>query len=359
MAPGSRSPKTHLGTIDLLRGLAALFVCVFHLSHNASFYGDYLPDGNALRWLGAQGWTGVQVFFVISGFVLPYTLFHSGYTYGAFPRFMAKRWVRIEPPYLVSIALVLVAGYVTATIWNSEFVLDWSELALHVFYLPEFFDHSWLNEIYWTLALEFQFYLIIALIYPLIVHRSKVVSYLTLSLFETVHFIIPDARLVTSQAAFFLLGMVVFLNRVRLFRTIETAVWLAVICAVTYLQSPETVGVVTVIAATAAVAIWKVDIDIAFGRFLGRISYSLYLTHGVVGHNLILATMFFEPFPQSIHLRTVWVIVAIAVTICAAWVFHRFVEHPFQVAAGRIGYAAPSSRRRDRVGTSVASAPPA
>jgi peptidoglycan/LPS O-acetylase OafA/YrhL len=45
------------------------------------------------------------MFFVLSGFIIPYSMARASYTVADFPRFVLKRVTRIDPPYLVAIAL--------------------------------------------------------------------------------------------------------------------------------------------------------------------------------------------------------------------------------------------------------------
>ncbi|HEY0172641.1 MAG TPA: acyltransferase family protein, partial [Pyrinomonadaceae bacterium] len=96
-----------VGTVDAMRGLASLAVCWFHLTNGNP---NFLSDG-LLKASGAHGWLGVEAFFVISGFVIPYSLYRTGYRLNDYPRFLYKRIVRLDPPYLLSIALILLVGY--------------------------------------------------------------------------------------------------------------------------------------------------------------------------------------------------------------------------------------------------------
>src|SRR4051812_15611660 len=90
-----------IGSIDLLRALASIAVCWFHLTGSAG------PASRAVKLSGVYGEFGVQAFFVVSGFVIPYSLRRGGYTHRGFFKFLAKRLVRVDPPYLASIALSL------------------------------------------------------------------------------------------------------------------------------------------------------------------------------------------------------------------------------------------------------------
>ena len=86
--------------IDVLRGFAALAVTWFHLTN--------IYEWSWLRHSGNYGWLGVEVFFVLSGFVIPYSIAHTyrGYTHADFPSFFVRRVVRLEPPYILSILFV-------------------------------------------------------------------------------------------------------------------------------------------------------------------------------------------------------------------------------------------------------------
>lgn len=95
--------------LDILRGVAALSVSWYHFTNGNS---AFLPDGT-LKTSGEYGWLGVEVFFVISGFIIPFTLARSGYRLADYGTFLVKRVVRLDPPYLVAIALIIALGYLS------------------------------------------------------------------------------------------------------------------------------------------------------------------------------------------------------------------------------------------------------
>ena len=56
-----------LNSIHALRGLASFWVCWFHLTRGVSTFPTWQP----LRATGTNGWLGVEMFFVISGVIIP------------------------------------------------------------------------------------------------------------------------------------------------------------------------------------------------------------------------------------------------------------------------------------------------
>jgi len=87
---------SRLANIDALRGIASLAVCWFHLTNGYS-------EESMVRASGQFGWLGVEAFFVISGFIIPYALFKGRYRMSDdWKTFIWKRVIRIEPPLCIS-----------------------------------------------------------------------------------------------------------------------------------------------------------------------------------------------------------------------------------------------------------------
>ena len=66
----------HIPVFDHLRGMAALAVCLFHFTCGNP---EFLSPSDPIRGVGSFGWLGVEAFFVISGFVIPYSLYLRSY----------------------------------------------------------------------------------------------------------------------------------------------------------------------------------------------------------------------------------------------------------------------------------------
>src|ERR1039458_5348625 len=121
---------------------------------------------------------GVYIFFAISGFIMPYALYRSNYGLRNFGRFVLKRMVRLDPPYLLAIVFCLLISYLASLhpLSKVPFVFNGQNLALHLLYLCPFFGQDWVTGgggVFWTLGIEFQYYLLLALIFPLLNHSRR------------------------------------------------------------------------------------------------------------------------------------------------------------------------------------------
>ena len=204
-----------IDAIDSLRGIAALMVCVFHLSNNPNF----LPKGNIVREVGQYGWTGVEIFFIISGFVIPYSMYKAKYELKNIKNFLFRRITRIEPPYLVSILLIIVLAYISTLnpyYRGTGFEIDYINLFLHIGYLNIFTEYPFYSPVYWTLAIEFQYYIIIALAFPLVMRKSIVYLGIVLGVWYGLSFLIPNGNFIFKYMPYFGLGIILFRNYVKI-----------------------------------------------------------------------------------------------------------------------------------------------
>jgi len=155
------------GKVDLitkLRGVAALSVFLFHLICLSNGY----ISNKLLNTVFFYGKYGVQFFFVISGFVITYSLIGGNYVISDFFIFLKKRVIRIEPPYLITLMLTVAFLYIRARSGIANGAVEvpgWRQILLHIGYLVSFSNYQWLSIVFWTLAIEFQFYLSFSLLF--------------------------------------------------------------------------------------------------------------------------------------------------------------------------------------------------
>ena len=317
-----------IDSLDALRGLAALAVCWKHLTDSFA-----LP--RFLQVSGTYGWLGVEVFFVISGFVIPYTLHKSGYRVGQYFTFVWKRIVRLEPPYLLSILVVLLIGYLAAHApgyQGAPYHPSTTQVLLHLGYLNAFAHYDWLNSVYWTLAIEFQYYLALGLLFPLLCARNSKTRYAVLAMLSVLAFI-PSKSLIFPYLFLFLLGIVSFhywigLIRTRVYIGLVLALGIGAVLTLGFLIS--TVGV-----ATACVISFVRLRQFAVLKFLGMISYSLYLTHLPVVLKLSNLAKRIAHGPTQ---DTLAVLLIATITIMVAYLFYRLVERPSHRWSAKIKY---------------------
>jgi peptidoglycan/LPS O-acetylase OafA/YrhL len=320
--------RTHrLATVDFLRGVAALSVAWFHFTNGSGA----VPHG----WLsrsGQYGWMGVEMFFVISGFVIPYSLYRAGYRSADFGRFLLKRIARLDPPYFADILLCLALSYLVTL--APGFRGEWphytvGQLAAHVAYVNSFVHLRWVNVVFWSLGIEFQYYLLIGLAFPLLVARGRGLRLGFLGLLLAISLLVRDEALVFRYLPLFVAGILAFQSKVGL---ISTRALLAGLAAT------AVAGPIACLGIAAALIIRFIELRPSYLTRFGLISYSLYLLHVPIGGKIMNLG---GRFAHGTTALAALLFAAMGVSIAAALVFYRFVELPSQRLSSSIRYRKP------------------
>jgi peptidoglycan/LPS O-acetylase OafA/YrhL len=166
--PNSPGGFTHTPALDGVRGLAILLVLFFHLFWSNSRTGSRLFD--LLNQVRSSSYIGVNLFFVLSGFLITGVLLDTLHVPHFFKTFYARRALRIFPLYYGVLVVLLLLTRPLHLLWNGwqYYLLTYtSNLPFwrpHPLYLPHFnINH------FWSLQVEEQFYLI----WPFLVFRLK------------------------------------------------------------------------------------------------------------------------------------------------------------------------------------------
>ncbi len=161
---GARSRSRLLG-LDLLRFLAILLVLGRHLP---SPPGSYPAAGQAVftTW-HRGGWVGVDLFFVLSGFLVAGLLFseYKSHERLSLARFYTRRGWKIYPPFYALIAVTMIVTLACGEPY-SRLSLG-SELVFLQSYLPGLWNHTW------SLAVEEHFYLILPLLLAALLRLNR------------------------------------------------------------------------------------------------------------------------------------------------------------------------------------------
>lgn len=156
--------RLRLSYPDALRGIAALWVFLYHLREGKHIPAlvSVLPDWFVTTVFGA-GHLGVPVFFVLSGYVMSLTTGRGGLSVGDAMRFMVKRLVRISPPYYFAIVFACLFMLIKQhAVKKGVDMPDASSIVHHLFYLQGLAGIKQINIVFWTLCIEMQFYLAFA-----------------------------------------------------------------------------------------------------------------------------------------------------------------------------------------------------
>jgi peptidoglycan/LPS O-acetylase OafA/YrhL len=348
--------------LETLRGLAALFVLLDHLPKILP-----LPDGIlAIPVYVPAWWTGVDLFFALSGFVVVRGLVSDACAGGRLPAvasFAVRRAFRLWPAALAVVAAVCAFAFAVdrhADASSGPLVLNEARWAL----AGAANLRGWLCTVHaasdcaraeilghmWSLALEHQFYLLAPLVLIASARSAATALLLVLACVVALDrsgqgawFFRPDALVLGSVLALVdfdrVRNRIVGIGRGRVFWTGLSAMLLAPVVVSSHSGSVGFLvvglGAAAVVAATACAEPTTRALPRALSA-LGAVSYSFYLWHLPVlnAWHEILARAGALPSTQ-----TGWMLAAAATfpfCVAAAVLSHRLVEQPCRELGGRL-----------------------
>jgi peptidoglycan/LPS O-acetylase OafA/YrhL len=321
--------KDHIDSLNFLRGIAAVIVCFCHMgfAFNAgkssnlifSLFHDY-------------GKYGVNMFFVISGFVIPLSFERGKYSINNYFTFLYKRLVRLQPPYLIALIITLLIMLASYKVRHVIFPETISTILESIIYLHVPAD----NPVFWTLAIEAEFYLFIGLLYPLIKKYPKLSICLfipTFILLSQINFINQNISLFLNLD-FFLIGTIGYLIYERKgFIVINYIVLIGLVICCFFFY--ELAAVISALLTILVILFYKKPLP-SFLQFFGTISYSLYLIHFPLTTKIInIGNRYMNSNYQFIFFTIVFTF-----TSLVSWVMYRLIESPSENLSRKIKYKA-------------------
>lgn len=144
--------KNKLYSLQILRGFAAALVVIYHITKHYFKHGDEFLHNVFLF-----GYSGVDIFFVLSGFLMFY-LFDGNHSLKSAVHFVSKRIIRIYPSYWI---LLLFPIFLLVIFYPSFVKLsDAINIKEMVKLITLSFNHITLSQVTWTLSFEVYFYLL-------------------------------------------------------------------------------------------------------------------------------------------------------------------------------------------------------
>lgn len=345
-------PVPKLAPLDGLRGFAVLIVIV---SHSALRGFEFVPGVD----LTGIGKSGVFLFFALSAFLLMRNFASTDFAATSLRHYAIRRIFRIIPLYYLFITVGFISTQVASLAGLKSGILvnlNAKEYLLAVLMVG-------VKGVAWSIPVEFQFYFllpVLAWIFVVIFRSNLFLSGIlavALSLLAGLIWTVDgweQHRTLGHHLSIFLFGSLAGLSslkfgrcldgRIAIFNTIGfIALSMFVILIPSVWQSIAPAGwefrpqkQFLLFAVLWSVIVWlsvcgstmlEIIFSIGFLRFLGKISYSAYLLHGVA---IGLAVAFkFSPFIGSLFI--------LGVTMLLGWLSYRFVEQPLAGASYREG----------------------
>ncbi len=325
-----------------MRFVAAAMVMLFHFGFRGAIDGVFLQQTypEISSW-ARYGYLGVELFFMISGFVILLTV-DAGK--GVPSHFVASRISRLYPVFWVAATLTFLL------MWGrpAPFGVGLGDYLLNLGMIPETLGAEPVDGVYWTLEVELRFYLLVTL-YLLFLQRFISIEWmlaiwlavvLVLTLTGAGPYILR-ATILADVGAFFIAGCVFYRvwsqgwTRARIMLLLLA--WggaMVVVHRGALATSEEYRQVILPWVACALITLCFAIFTalclrpkwFGFGGglaiVLGALTYPLYLVHQNIGYALINGLS--PAFGRGVAL-----VVTIAVVMGIAWLLHRFVERPF------------------------------
>ena len=316
-----------LGWIDFIRGISALLVVIFHSYHfilakiTAVIYPHIkLTDltieqlfalysnshvnkfvyylGESILGVIDVGKLGVIMFFGVSGFVIPYSILK--YKNNPVKKFILSRFFRLYPIYWVSLVLAIIVPYLIAGIINYK--PDIRTVIFNITMFQQFFAVNNVLGLYWTLQIELAFYILTVIYFYFRILENRKFSFMTvigMILLALIFAVIKYKTGIKMPIAMPLSLAIMFLsmlwrnylfkeNSVNLKSLIYTLVFLVIMLVpVTYIGYTEDFSnyLLTYYLALFIFVLFSGFIRFSnnFFSFMGKISYSIYLMHTIIG----------------------------------------------------------------------------
>jgi len=328
---------TRFYEIDLLRFLAAMAVVFFHYTFRGYAEGAYSPiEFPVINEFSRYGYLGVNLFFIISGFVILLSAMNRTAI-----SFASSRFIRLYPAFWAGVTLSAIVIYFFGM---PHFSVGMSQYLMNMTMISGYLGIEHIDGVYWTLLVELKFYALIFLL--LLINKIKQIEYFLAAWLVVVFInaVVPLPKIISflvfpEWAALFISGALfylIYINGFNVFRGIM--LFCAYLLALYYgIQEVNEVSRYYSSSFSITVALFWISffylifVLIILNKMswirsdklvkIGLLTYPLYLVHQNIGF------IVFNAFGESIN-KYVLLIGLILVMVLVAWLINRLVERP-------------------------------
>ncbi|MBI3573829.1 acyltransferase [Candidatus Kaiserbacteria bacterium] len=330
MALFAEPTKKREDSIDLIRALSIIGVLVWH-------YTTHLPD-HYLNWTYKgitlpYGYIGVQAFFIVSGYCIYLTITHSK----SLSDFFAKRISRLWPALIVAATVTYIFVHIFGLPGRAVNTLKYISNLLFLNVISE----RYVDSVYWTITTEVKFYLWFGLFYFLdkthiarwwsafsLVSLAVGILGLSVSYYPTLSAVmgfIGDKIFIFPHAAWFLIGIIIYEWNTTSWKQ-KAVLFIPVFITLAFTGYTKSwlemfLLILATIACIALIPLKGLSIP-APVRFIGLVSYPLYLVHQNVGYIIIREFPGVDPYVR--------LLIAISTVVGVAAIIHYGIEWRFR-----------------------------
>lgn len=343
---------------DQLRGVAVIMVLLAHWCgvywYNKDVVASYIhapPEPTTPPiWLDYivpptfnYGTLGVAIFFLISGFVIPFSLKRSSGL-----GFLVARALRIYPVYFAGSAIMLFGVFLSSNYWGVEYSIDTFYIASNLLLVNNDFLQPTMDLINWTLAVEIKFYIVCAILISsiragntsaLLLTSALIlaycewlpVSYESISAFGGRHISLSNLKWQLILIVYMFIGTIFFYyhtGKITGKQFLASASTLGIIFVTgishTSFMSPVTIYNFSygLIIFGLAFAFRNLAKENALLDMMAKLSFPIYATHSILGYTIIrlMSNLGIPPIPS--------LAIALVAIISIAYTIHVTVENP-------------------------------
>jgi len=341
---GKQKPRQVMHSLQVLRAIAALLVVFSHIREkNLQNAAD---STQILQWFNF-GPYGVDIFFVISGFIIAYIMPVGQYSLGDVKEFLARRVIRVMPMYwVVTLAAFSVWLYNPAMVNSSapELTRVWQSFTLY----PT--DGRYLYQTGWTLSYEMYFYFLFAAT-MLFGRFQRLLLGIILATMVTIGVVYqpgpedPLFYLLTRHHLLEFMAGFAFchfgkhlIGKMPITGAVLSVAGVALILAKAFDAGPifDTIYFWGLPAMALVFGMLLLERAIPWPAYwvkLGEASYSLYLTHSFV--MAAGAIIWYRLFDGTMASNIGFMIVSLAVSVIVAHLAYRFIENAMTIGLNK------------------------
>lgn len=340
-----------------LRGFLALSVVIFHI-YGSSVEEGYIPEAdNFIYLLNYAGPIAVNLFFVISGFLITGSLIAKG----SIRQFMKNRFLRIYPVFITIHTFIFAVGPFIGYKWMAgispqDYVIHFVSNALM---LPGIFNLPIAQIVAWSLSYELAFYVIAAVIW-IVVRSPKLPQILKYVMYALILALCGVLVYYRRDMLFFAVGVALYFWRNCFPRTAEkqrpiyylngviflVAMFLAYYAMDTPIIAGLPLAFLLLIGILTEYGLLSRILRTRVMHYLGRISFSLYMWHTMVMFPLkIIVPRVSSIIGTSAYSFVIYALLSLVLSLIVSDLSYRIIERWFTDRIRKTKKAAPLSEK--------------